>query len=72
MFHVHVPAGRRAVEAAQAAMIAEHGTQLFGAARSAPDPTRSSFEVTVGENAIEFSPDEVVALIRELVRRAAA
>ncbi|HEY8144925.1 MAG TPA: beta-eliminating lyase-related protein [Kofleriaceae bacterium] len=72
MFHIHLPAPRRAVELAGAAMIADHGTQLFGRVRSSPDPTRCSFEVSVGENAMELAPAEVAALIRELVDRAAA
>ncbi|MDH2427669.1 beta-eliminating lyase-related protein [Sphaerisporangium sp. TRM90804] len=71
MFHVHLPAPRAAVERAGAAMIAEHGTQLFPRLRTSPDPTRCAFEVSVGENAMEFSPAEVVSLIRELLDRAA-
>ncbi|MEV4629270.1 beta-eliminating lyase-related protein [Micromonospora sp. NPDC049523] len=70
MFHVHLPAGPAAVERAAAAMLAEHGVQLFGRIRSAPDPTRSSFEVSVHENAMDFTPAEVVDLLRELVLRA--
>ncbi|WP_329108367.1 beta-eliminating lyase-related protein [Micromonospora sp. NBC_01699] len=70
LFHVHLPAGGPAVERAAAAMLAEHGVQLFGRIRSAPDPTRSSFEVTVHENAMDFTPAEVVELLRELVLRA--
>ncbi|WP_207756517.1 threonine aldolase family protein [Nonomuraea cypriaca] len=69
MFHVHLPAGRRAAEAAGAAMLAEHGTQLFPRVRSSPDPARSSFEITVGENAMEFTPEEVVGLLHELLER---
>lgn len=72
MFHIHLPAPRRAVELAGAAMIADHGTQLFGRVRSSPDPTRCSFEVSVGENAMELDPAEVAALVRELVDRAAS
>lgn len=70
LFHVHLPAGRQAVERAGAEMIAEHGVQLFARLRTAPDPRRSSFEVTVGENTMDFTPGEVAALIRELVERA--
>lgn len=71
LFHVHLPAPRRAVEQAGAAMLAEHGTQLFGRVRSASDPRTCAFEVTVGENAMEFTPGEVVELIHELLKRAA-
>jgi hypothetical protein len=72
IFHVHLPAPRRAVERAGAAMLAEHGTQLYGRVRSGPDPSRCSFEVTVGENAMGFTPGEVVALLHELLKRASA
>jgi threonine aldolase len=70
LFHVHLPAPRRAVERAGAAMLAEHGTQLFRRVRSSTDPRSCSFEVTVGENAMEFTPGEVVELIHELLKRA--
>lgn len=70
LFHVHVPAPKAAVEQAAEEMIAEHGTQLFLRVRSSPDPSRCAFEVTAGENAMEFTPGEVVGLMRELVARA--
>ncbi len=70
IFHVHLPAPRRAAEQAGAALLAEQGILLFPRLRSAPDPGRSSFEVSVGPNALELSPSEVAALIRELVARA--
>ncbi|WP_433434760.1 threonine aldolase family protein [Nonomuraea sp. CA-141351] len=70
MFHIHLPAPRRAVEQAGEALLAEHGVQLWGRVRSGPDPDRCSFEVTVGENAMEFTPDEVVALLHDLLARA--
>lgn len=72
LFHVHVPAAKTAVERAGEQLIAEHGTQLFLKVRSSPDPSRSAFETTVGENAMEFSPAEVVELVRQLVSRARA
>jgi threonine aldolase len=72
LFHVHLPAAPAAVERAHAELLAETGTQVFGYLRSAPDPDRCSFEITVGENAMEFAPDEVAALLRELVTRSAA
>lgn len=70
LFHVHVPADKASVERAGQQMIAEHGTQLFLKVRSSPDPSRCAFEITVGENAMEFGSEEVVALVRELVQRA--
>jgi threonine aldolase len=70
LFHVHLPAGAAAVERAGAEMIADHGTQLFSRVHTAPEPGRSSFEITVGENTMAFTPDEVVALLHELLDRA--
>ncbi|MBF9129886.1 threonine aldolase [Plantactinospora sp. S1510] len=72
LFHVHLAAPRAAVERAGAEMIAEHGTQLFPRVRTGSDPRRSSFEVTVGEQAMAFAPDEVVTLLHELLDRAGA
>lgn len=70
LFHVHVPAAKSAVERAGAQMIEDHGTQVFRKVRSSPDPSRCAFEISVGENAVEFGPGEVVKLVRELVERA--
>ncbi|GLZ37223.1 threonine aldolase [Actinokineospora sp. NBRC 105648] len=70
LFHVVLPASRAAVERAGAALAAEEGVQLFGAVRSSPDPGRCSFEVSVGESAVEFSPAELVGFIRGLLKRA--
>ncbi|MEU7864353.1 beta-eliminating lyase-related protein [Nonomuraea sp. NPDC049141] len=72
IFHIHLPAPRRAVEQAGAAILAEHGIQLWGRVRSGPDPSRCSFEITVGENAMEFTPEEVVTLIHDVLVRAEA
>jgi hypothetical protein len=71
LFHIHLPAPARAVERAGAAMLAEKGVQLFPRVRTLPDPRRCAFEICVGENALDFTPDEVVALLRELLDRAA-
>ncbi|WP_205303023.1 threonine aldolase family protein [Nonomuraea montanisoli] len=72
IFHIHLPAPKAAVERAGAAILAEHGVQLWGRVRSGPEPSRCGFEVTVGENAMEFTPDEVAALIRDLLERCSA
>jgi threonine aldolase len=72
LFHVHLPAPKEAVERAGAALLAETGVQLFPKVRSTPDPRRCSFEISVGENAMDFTPEEVVELIHELLRRATA
>ncbi|GIH26304.1 threonine aldolase [Acrocarpospora phusangensis] len=71
MIHVHLPAGRRAVERAGEEILAEQGNQLFGRVRSNPDPGRCTIEIGVGENAMDFTPDEVVALIHDLLARTA-
>ncbi|GAA2845473.1 threonine aldolase family protein [Nonomuraea rubra] len=71
LFHVHLPAPRRAVEQAGRALLEEQGVQLWGRVRSGPDPSRCSFEVTVGENAMDFTPEEVAALIRDVLTRTA-
>jgi threonine aldolase len=71
LFHVHLPAPKRAVEQAGADILAEHGNQLWGRVRTNPDPGRSSFEISVGDNAMDFTPEEVVTLIHEVLARAA-
>jgi threonine aldolase len=67
IFHVHLPAPRADVERAAAALLASRGIQLYGGLRSVADPHACAFEVSVGENALDFTPDEVAALIRELL-----
>jgi threonine aldolase len=70
IFHVHLPAAPSDVERAAADLLADTGIQVFGYLRTAPDPTRCSFEISVGENAMEFSPDEVVDLIHRILLKA--
>jgi threonine aldolase len=72
LFHVLLPVGAEAAIRASQDMIAERGVQVLSYARGESLPDRSRFEITVGENAMEFTPDEVVAAIRELVERARA
>jgi hypothetical protein len=50
-------------------LLAERGVQLYGRVISSPDSRRCRFEVIVGENAMDFTPEEVVELIRELLKR---
>jgi hypothetical protein len=69
VFHVHLPAPKAAVERAGSELLAESGVQLYGRVRSSPDSRRCRFEVIVGENAMDFTPEEVVELIRELLKR---
>jgi threonine aldolase len=70
MFHVLLPVDVAAVTAARDAILAEHGVQLFSHAGTESIPGRCRFELTVGENAMEFTPDEVGMLITDLVARA--
>jgi threonine aldolase len=72
IFHVHLPAPPAAVKRAGAEMVAERGMHVFGSVRSSPDPTRCSFEISVGDNAMDFTPDEVVELVHEVLVRATA
>jgi threonine aldolase len=70
MFHVLLPVDAAAATRVRDELIAERGVQVFSHARSESVPGRCRFELTVGENAMEFEPHEVVELIDELVRRA--
>src|ERR1700722_3911027 len=69
LFHVHVPLSSDALEQAGAGLIAEEGVQLFLYARPSSTPHWSAFEISVGENALEFSPDEVASLVRDIIER---
>jgi threonine aldolase len=71
LFHVHLPLAPEAAERAGAALAEETGVLLFRRVRTATDPRRCSFEVTIGENGLDFAPEEVAALLRALVERAA-
>lgn len=53
---------------ALAAMLESAGVEFFGRVRSAPDPGRCSFEISVGHNTMAFNPGEVVQLLRDLLR----
>lgn len=70
LFHVLVPVDAAALTRARDELIAEQGVQVFSYARAESVPGWSGFEITVSENSMEFSPDEVAELIDELVRRA--
>lgn len=70
LFHIHLPVSKAAAEAAGADIRARKGIQVFGRILSQPNPRHCAFELTVGENASEWTPQEVAALIRELVELA--
>jgi hypothetical protein len=67
MFHIHVPIPRAQLERGGLAIQQKHGIQLFSRTLSQPNPRWSAFEVSVGENAMAFSPDELVQLVHELL-----
>ncbi|MET9226091.1 beta-eliminating lyase-related protein [Lentzea sp. NPDC003310] len=69
LFHVHLPMSRHDAQRAAQHLLEETGIRLFLYARSNPDPGRSSFEVSVGLSGLEFTPREVVELIRGLPSR---
>jgi threonine aldolase len=67
LFHVHLPVAPDAADRAGAELLAARGIQLFTRVQTDPLPGRCKFEVSVGETAMDFAPDEVAALVRELV-----
>jgi threonine aldolase len=71
LFHVHLPVAPDAANRAGAELLAARGIQLFTRVQTEGLPGRCKFEVSVGETAMDFTPDEVAALVRELVARAA-
>ena len=71
LFHVHLPVSPEAADLAQERLITENGLQLFRGARTAPDPDRCVFEVTVGRAAMAIDPPEVAAALTRIVELAA-
>ena len=69
LFHVHLPMSRHDAQQAARNLTEETGIRLFLYARSNPDPRRCSFEVSVGVSGLEFTPREVVELIKGLPSR---
>ena len=70
MFHAYLPVPAAAAVAAAKELLAERGDELFYWAKQLAFPDRCLVEVTVGVNALEFTPDEVADLFREVVVRA--
>lgn len=70
LFHVHLDVAPEDADRAGKELIAARGVQLFSRVQSDPLPGRCKFEVSVNESAMELAPDEVAALVRELVTRA--
>jgi hypothetical protein len=48
----------------------ELGVDLVWRAKTVADPTRCRFEISIGENAMRFTPEEIVKLIHDLLDRA--
>jgi hypothetical protein len=71
LFHVHLPAPPGVVTKASEELAKELGVDLVWRAKTVPDPTHCRFEITVGENAMAFRPEEIVKLIHDLLDRAA-
>ncbi len=70
LFHVHLPVSPAALTQAHDELASSRGVQLFPRVITQPLPDRCLFEVNIGENGMDFTPDEVAALVRELVARA--
>lgn len=70
MFHLSLPVAAADLDRANQEIMDERGLQVISRAQPR-HPGRCTVEVTVSENAMEFTPDEVVALYRELLERAA-
>lgn len=69
VFHVHLPLSPDQARDAAEGLLEETGIRLFLYPRSNPDPSRCSFEVSVGLDAMGFEPTEVAELIRGLAAR---
>lgn len=67
LFRVHLPVPAAAVEQAHTKLLERTGVQLMWGARSERDPGCCSFLVSVGENAMDFTPAEVAGLVEDLV-----
>lgn len=70
LFHVLLPVDAEAATKARDELIAEEGVQVFSYVRPKAVPNWCGFEITVSENSMEFTPQEVADLIDKLVRRA--
>jgi hypothetical protein len=70
LFHILLPVAAAAAVKARDLLIEERGVQVFSYARAESIPGWCGFELTVGEHAMEFTPEEVAELIDELVLRA--
>jgi threonine aldolase len=67
LFHVHVPLPPAALLAAARTVRDEYGLELLTYAITGPNPAVSSFEVSVGENALLADPGLVTTCVRALL-----
>ncbi|MEU4443734.1 beta-eliminating lyase-related protein [Actinosynnema sp. NPDC050801] len=66
LFHVHIPAPKDTVAAAARRILDETGVELPQRPKATPDPARCSIELTIGVVSLDFTPQEVADLIRQL------
>ncbi|MEU4745285.1 beta-eliminating lyase-related protein [Actinosynnema sp. NPDC023658] len=66
LFHIDIPASKDAVAAASKRILEETGVELPRRPGTSPDPTRCTIEVTIGVVSLDFTPQEVADLIRQL------
>lgn len=70
MFHIHLPVAAQAAHRAQEQLIAEGGPRLSLRIRTNPEPLRCSLEVTVGEAALAFDPEQIAEAVERLIELA--
>ncbi|UQA61944.1 threonine aldolase family protein [Polyangium aurulentum] len=71
MMHVFLPGNRAALEKAALDVARASGVWLFGALAPTDAPRVARLEVTVGDAGLELTGEEVAALLRDVVERAA-
>lgn len=72
MMHLYLHGPKEQLEAAALAVAKETGVWLFGKLQPGPIPTRSLFELVVGDAALALSDDDIAGLFEALFARAKA
>lgn len=67
LFHIHLPIPRPQLEQAARRLRDEQGIDVFARSFPQPNPRWSAFEISVGENAMAFSADELVQIVQLLL-----
>jgi threonine aldolase len=70
MMHLYLHGEKERLEAAAVALAEETGVWMFGKLRPSPIPTRSCFELTVGDATMELTDEEVLGLFEKLFAKA--